>query len=402
MKDGAISPTGRIGLALSGGGIRAAVFHLGVLKHLAEQGLLERVTQISTVSGGSLMVGAVFSSAGGRWPSSAEFLEAVYPSVRETLVSGDLFSFGALGIGGLVRENVGILFRRANILARLLRRRWGISLKLSDLPQEPAWHINTTCLETGKNWRFTRGAMGDWQFGRHYSPEVGVAEAIAASAAVPYVIGALKLPLPEHGWWQTDPATKEPIRQTKPSSGAVRLWDGGAYENMALEPLYKPMEGLQDCEVLLRSDASAPLGPPTSILKGLLSGGLASPRLFDIASDQIRSLRSRMLMKSILQGEVEGFLIRMGISARSLDRDAAASGEFLSDQDCGACLSYPTNLTKISLDDFDLITRHGAETARLTISAYGRRPTEQRGTAPSQGPAPEAQGAGAPGSANPG
>ncbi|MFC7053050.1 patatin-like phospholipase family protein [Hansschlegelia quercus] len=373
MTAGVFPSSGRIGLALSGGGIRAAVFHLGVLKHLAEQGLLERVTQVSTVSGGSLMVGAVFSSTGGRWPASAEFLKSVYPSVRETLVSGDLFSFRALGVGGLLRENVGVLFRRANILARLLRARWGIRLKLSDLPEKPVWHINTTCLETGKNWRFARAAMGDWQFGRHYSPDVGVAEAIAASAAVPYVIGALKLPLPEHGWWQTNPATKDPIRQITPPQRSVRLWDGGAYENMALEPLYKPTDGLQDCEVLICSDASAPLGGPSSILSSLLSGRLASPRLFDIAADQIRSLRSRMLVKSIKQGEVHGFLFRIGAPARSLDREAAASGEFLSDQESGACLSYPTNLTKISSSNFDLIARHGHEVARLTIAAFGER-----------------------------
>jgi len=39
-----------IGLALSGGGIRAAVFHLGVLKYLAEAGLFERIVSISSVS----------------------------------------------------------------------------------------------------------------------------------------------------------------------------------------------------------------------------------------------------------------------------------------------------------------------------------------------------------------
>jgi len=44
--------------------------------------------------------------------------------------------------------------------------------------------------------------MGDWQFGRHYSSDVAVADAMAASAAVPYVIGALKLELPKEGWWQ--------------------------------------------------------------------------------------------------------------------------------------------------------------------------------------------------------
>ena len=41
----------KIGLALSGGGIRATVFHLGVL---ARQSLLEKITFLSTASGGRL------------------------------------------------------------------------------------------------------------------------------------------------------------------------------------------------------------------------------------------------------------------------------------------------------------------------------------------------------------
>ena len=45
-----------VGLALSGGGIRALVFHLGVFKCLAEIGYWERISIISSVSGGSLVV----------------------------------------------------------------------------------------------------------------------------------------------------------------------------------------------------------------------------------------------------------------------------------------------------------------------------------------------------------
>lgn len=364
---------GRFGLALSGGGIRAAVFHLGALKHLAELGMLEQVTQISTVSGGSLVIGAIFSHAGGRWPSSEEYLNDVLPRLSQILTSGDLFSVRALGLTGLATENWKVFLRRANVLANLLRSRWGITLGLCDLPVSPVWHINTTCYETGKNWRFTRDSMGDWQSGRHYSPDVGLAEAMAASAAVPYAIGALRLNLPEHGWWETDPATKQPLRKKERPFTGVRLWDGGAYENMALEQLYKPMTGLQDCDILICSDASGPLGKPASIVGSLARGTLASPRLFDIASDQIRSLRSRMFLKSIRQQEIRGFLFRIGTSARQF---AAAPGEMdgLSDQECARCLNYPTTLKRIEKGDFDLIVRHGREVAALIMAAYGNDP----------------------------
>ncbi len=48
-----------LGLALSGGGFRAAFFHLGVLARMAEVGLLRQVEVISTVSGGSI-IGAAY------------------------------------------------------------------------------------------------------------------------------------------------------------------------------------------------------------------------------------------------------------------------------------------------------------------------------------------------------
>ncbi|TNF38766.1 MAG: patatin family protein, partial [Gammaproteobacteria bacterium] len=49
----------RLGLALSGGGFRAAFFHLGVLARMAELDLLRQVESISTVSGGSI-IGALY------------------------------------------------------------------------------------------------------------------------------------------------------------------------------------------------------------------------------------------------------------------------------------------------------------------------------------------------------
>ena len=49
----------KLGLALAGGGFRASIFHLGVLRRMAELDLLRKVEVISTVSGGSI-VGALY------------------------------------------------------------------------------------------------------------------------------------------------------------------------------------------------------------------------------------------------------------------------------------------------------------------------------------------------------
>ena len=45
----------RIGLALSGGGFRASIFHLGVIRRLEELGVMKHVNTISGVSGGAII-----------------------------------------------------------------------------------------------------------------------------------------------------------------------------------------------------------------------------------------------------------------------------------------------------------------------------------------------------------
>ncbi len=49
------APPSRIGLVLSGGGFRATLFHLGVIRFLRDQGLLSQVQHVCAVSGGSIM-----------------------------------------------------------------------------------------------------------------------------------------------------------------------------------------------------------------------------------------------------------------------------------------------------------------------------------------------------------
>ncbi|MCI0733366.1 MAG: patatin-like phospholipase family protein, partial [Methylococcaceae bacterium] len=54
-----VTSADKLGLALSGGGFRAALFHIGTLARLAELDLLRHVQVLSTVSGGSI-IGAMY------------------------------------------------------------------------------------------------------------------------------------------------------------------------------------------------------------------------------------------------------------------------------------------------------------------------------------------------------
>ncbi len=56
--------SGKLALALSGGGSRAIAFHLGCLRALHDLKLLEQVNTITAVSGGSVLAGLYCSHSG--------------------------------------------------------------------------------------------------------------------------------------------------------------------------------------------------------------------------------------------------------------------------------------------------------------------------------------------------
>lgn len=63
-----------LGLSLSGGGYRAAAFHLGTLKKLHEMGILAKVNVLSTISGGSI-TGAAWSIYEGKYEDFHEMMK---------------------------------------------------------------------------------------------------------------------------------------------------------------------------------------------------------------------------------------------------------------------------------------------------------------------------------------
>ncbi len=75
------APADRVGLALSGGGIRSAIFNLGLLEALDQRGILSLVDYLSTVSGGGYIGG--FWTA---WRSRTmeECRESVFPHRSST------------------------------------------------------------------------------------------------------------------------------------------------------------------------------------------------------------------------------------------------------------------------------------------------------------------------------
>src|SRR5215203_7387738 len=69
-----------VALCLSGGGFRAALFHLGALRRLHELGILSQVDTVSSVSGGSI-IAAHLAEQIPTWPEPGDTVAKWYEAV---------------------------------------------------------------------------------------------------------------------------------------------------------------------------------------------------------------------------------------------------------------------------------------------------------------------------------
>lgn len=370
-------PTSRaeleMGLALSGGGMRAAVFHLGVLGRLASEGLLENVVFVSTVSGGSLGTGLVYSLAGNRWPTSEEYLTDVKVRAKRLITTVDI---QRAALTRLFWKPWRLITpgRWANILSEVLGQRWNMRGTISDLPEKPRWIVNATSYETGKNWRFTPHRMGDYEFGYVSNPPVSIADAVAASAGYPLLIGFLSLDTADYNWWRFEDGSTSVTQPHKPEHQRVHLWDGGVYDNLGVEALFKIGRGLRPgYNFLVVSDASTALdtGKRYLIVQ-------QARRLLAIAMDQIRSLRTRTIFHHFARDPGSGVYLLMAKTAREALSDANIPDNVIeevvtgcmSDQKAREAARFSTTLRKVSESDFDGIYRHGWEVADCNLRAH--------------------------------
>ena len=360
-----------IGLALSGGGVRAAVFHLGLLGRLAADGLLERVTFISTVSGGSLGTGLVYSLSGNGWPTSEECLSTTIPRAKRCLTGKDL---QLDAIFRLVTRPWHLLYGRAKLLAESIEHLWGVKGLVNELPDEPRWIINATAYESGKNWRFMRKRMGDYKLNQTPEPAFPLASAMAASAAFPVLIGPLVLRTKDFTWSRFTGESRHATLPTESEVPSVHLWDGGVYDNLGVEALFKPRgkRYRDEYNFLVVSDASTPVGIERPI------PFRRARRLINIAMDQVRSLRARQLVEHFASHPNSGAYLKAGNTARYIleqaglggEKVAAAVGICLSEKDAELALGHKTTLRRPSQEEFDRLYRHGWEVADCTLSAY--------------------------------
>lgn len=310
----------RLALALSGGGFRASLFHLGVLRRLAELGWLERLDALSTVSGGSIL-GAFaalnWSALPERptWPDLETvivnpFLQRVQSTnfIRDWLFRLPLVPWRKL------REPA---FTRTSLAAELYSRRFYHNRTCSQLPARPYLVMNATALQTIRAWRFTRSGLGDSRsghaaWGNHALP---VGDCVGASAAFPPVFTPSRINRHHYSFGAAIYGESK-----LPDYPFIPLSDGGVYDNLGIEALQKdtalPGESqtLGVSQFVVISDAGY---PPQHRFRSnglpLLSELLLLYRVDDIAREQICAQRKRWIIRQFQDPNVplKGILVSL-------------------------------------------------------------------------------------------
>jgi NTE family protein len=279
------------GLALSGGGYRAMVFHVGALIRLNEVVLLRKIKWISSVSRGSITAGVLGTS----WKDLkftgdvASNFDIVVDRVRK--MADTSVDAGAI-VGGILFPG-SISDRVAKAYDKTL---FG-GAKLGDLPDDaqpgnPRFVINATNVQTAALWRFSRNYMGDYRVGLVEQPDVSLAAAVAASSAFPPVLSPSELEI-------TQPVVNTPGADLhrEPYTKTAILSDGGVYDNLGLETIAKRYR------TLLVSDAGQKIAPEEDPHRDWARHSL---RVLDTVDNQVRSLRKRHLIDSYMRKDHNG------------------------------------------------------------------------------------------------
>jgi NTE family protein len=279
-----------IGIALSGGGFRAMLFHAGALARMNELGLLSRTQRISSVSAGSIMSGhlALSWSKLGQADRNGTFanfqhviVDPIYNFSRQSIDIGDVLT-------GLLPWTSG-----AEKLAKSYEKSLFGTKTLQDMPDSPHFIFCATNLQTGVLWRFSKPYAGDYVVGRLDKPAIAISHAVAASSAYPPILSPLKLEFPKGSFtdWPSGPSLD--AGEIDAFRSRVLLYDGGYYDNHGIEPIVKRY--LTD----FVSDGGKPFERMADVHLDWISQYNRTLYIYD---NQVRALRRRDLIQRFIDG----------------------------------------------------------------------------------------------------
>ncbi|MEO5762166.1 MAG: patatin-like phospholipase family protein [Vicinamibacteria bacterium] len=302
-----------IGLCLSGGGYRATLFHAGVIQRLFELGVTSRPDfhTVASVSGGSLTSAqwAIAQARADGEKRPVNFVADVMGPLQ-ALTSRDIRT-GAMAQKFLLPWN---WFRASFAVESMVSKFEGVFGKstLDRLPEQPRFILCGTDMAFGANFVFERDRVGSYLAGYAPSSEFTLAQAVAASACFPPLFGPLRI---ERGAERFKGGRVPGLKaaERKQALADLRVTDGGVYDNMGLEPVWKSHN------VVLVSDAGGLLDAEAD--KSFI---WRIKRYQSIQEAQARGVRKRFLIAGFCQGTIKGAYIGVG---SSVDRYGASRPE---------------------------------------------------------------------------
>ncbi|WP_084175163.1 patatin-like phospholipase family protein [Afifella pfennigii] len=382
----------KIGLALSGGGSRAIAFHLGCLRALDELGILDRVSVVSTVSGGSV-IGGLYAAHQGAFPDFEARIRSllaqgfVRPALRKTFKTAEglraaycwavLVPTSALlrAIAATARA-ISLLvppakrdrwrldglrppFRRFASRTTILRRVFDDDVfkgrRLRDLPADgPLLIVNAADLRTGSAFYFSRQSSGSWRLGEVADRDFTLGHAVTASAAYPLFLPALDEIIPFN--------KKDGSRREE----RVTLTDGGVYDNLGLAPLWPdrdPQISLNvteiDTIICCRAGYGLRFDPPSQFLLSRLSSAFAC------IHDRAQNEAMKRLFDLQSAGRIRGFLLPyLGQDDRRLKYPPE---DLISREEAFA---YPTDFSAMSEEWIDKLSRRGEQLTKALVAEH--------------------------------
>jgi NTE family protein len=359
----ATSDAPSIGLCLSGGGLRAALYALGVVRYLAEAGHLPRVQAVSAVSGGSIAA-AVLAD---RWPALASAgytVEAFEREVEAPFVS-------AITSRNLRNRSLGrwagrrLTLRgpaRGSVLGDVLVEELLSARRVVELDAALQVILTSTDLATGRAFRVSREFIGSYDFGyRAPAEHLSLGEAIAASAAVPVLFPPVYLPTAGLG--------------LRDAPEVLSLVDGGVYDNLGMEWFQGWASGrppaARDVAFLIVVDASGPLRREPKRYRGVA----ALRRTRDIQYFQTRASRIRWYVEDLLAGKRDGlYLVSKSDPARFRLPNGTPINPELYAGALRAGFAEPlaalrTDLDRFTEEEADLLRYHGYWSAHARLGS---------------------------------
>lgn len=187
-----------LGLALSGGGFRATLFHVGVIRFLREAGLLRDVTHVASVSGGSIIAAHLvlnwdrYNGTDDEFDAAVdELVRFVQLDVRNRIVRRIPFQLPLRFLNRFLSGKPNRSLTANGLLEGLYRKHLYGDRCFHQLPESPELHVLATNLSDGNLASFTRDGL--YMVHRAEGEELEyvparlapIAMAVAASSAFP-------------------------------------------------------------------------------------------------------------------------------------------------------------------------------------------------------------------------